>query len=283
MNRWASINGGVHFVETRNDFAENINGASTVFPPFSPLTPNLFPPGVPPAYGHKDHWRYYTFSASLNPNPHFGLDFGWTYLDQLINSATCVPVATASLVAQQIGPDPVFCVNSQNPTPSATTADLPLTLAYQERTNTGFAILTFRPIHRVTLNAGYEITSTAGYNRWLLPGGADGTGSLLALSDIYGNSPKLAGNLTSPCPSASIAVTGGCGFPGPFPDAPLSQALNWNKPSVGIAVDITKNLVFKGGYAYYDYNEKETRGLPVVTLPRDFHANTGTVSLKYSF
>ncbi len=283
VNRWASINGGVHFVETRNDFAENINGASTVFPPFSPLTPNLFPPGVPPAYGHKDHWRYYTFSASLNPNPHFGLDFGWTYLDQLINSATCVPVATASLVAQQIGPDPVFCVNSQNPTPSATTADLPLTLAYQERTNTGFAILTFRPIHRVTLNAGYEITSTAGYNRWLLPGGADGTGSLLALSDIYGNSPKLAGNLTSPCPSASIAVTGGCGFPGPFPDAPLSQALNWNKPSVGIAVDITKNLVFKGGYAYYDYNEKETRGLPVVTLPRDFHANTGTVSLKYSF
>jgi hypothetical protein len=194
-----------------------------------------------------------------------------------------VPVATASLVAQQIGPDPVFCVNSQNPTPSSTTADLPLTLAYQERTNTGFAILTFRPIHRVTLNAGYEITSTAGYNRWLLPGGADGTGSLVVLSDIYGNSPKLAGNLTSPCPSASIVVTGGCGFPGPFPDAPLSQALNWNKPSVGIAVDITKNLTFKGGYAYYDYNEKETRGLPVVTLPRDFHANTGTVSLKYSF
>jgi opacity protein-like surface antigen len=180
---------------------------------------------------------------------------------------------------------PDLCVNANStpPATAASTADVPLNQDYQERTNTGYAILTIRPIHRVTLNAGYEITSTAGHNRWLLPGGADGSGGLLMVSDIYGNSPKLPGNLTSPCPAASITVTGGCGFPGPFPDAPLSQALNWHKPSVGIAVDITKNLIFKCGYAYYDYNEKETRGLPVVTLPRDFHANTGTVSLKYSF
>jgi hypothetical protein len=272
LNRWASINGGVHFIETRNDFAENINGASTVLPPYSPLTPNLFPTAVPAAYGHKDHWRYYTIGASVNPNHYFGLDFGWTYLDQLINSATCVP--STGPTEQAI---PALCNNA-----NGTTA-LPLIQDYQERTNTGFALLTVHPIHRVTLNFGYEITSTAGHNLWLLPGGADGTGQVLMVSDIYGNSPPLAGNPTTPCPSASTTVAGGCAFPGPFPDAPLSQALNWHKPTAGIAVDVTKNLVFKGQYAYYDYNEKETPGLPLVTLQRDFHANTGTISLKYSF
>ena len=111
---------------------------------------------------------------------------------------------------------------------------LPLLLDYQERTNTGFAILTVRPIHRVALNVGYEITSTAGHNHWLLPGGSDGSGLLLMMSDIYGNSPPLAGNPITPCPAASTTVTGiGCGFAGPFPDAPLSQALNWHKPTAG--------------------------------------------------
>jgi hypothetical protein len=272
---WASINGGVHIVETRNDFAENYNAS------VNPLNPNLFPTteGVPAAYGHKDHWRYFTLGASLNPNRQFGFDFGWTYLDQLINSPTCVPIGAGTIVLPGTdvpGTPPALC-NGFN------AGGVPLDLAYQERTNSGYAILTVRPIHRVTLNAGYEITSTAGYNRWLLPGGADGSGLLMSFSDIYGNSPPLAGNPTSPCPAASTAVTGGCAFPGPFPDAPFSQALNWHKPTAGIAIDVAKNVTFKANYVYYDYHEKDTPGLPLVTLPRDFHANTGVVSLKYSF
>ena len=269
VNRWASINGGVHFVETRNDFGESVNASVNA------ANPNLFPTTgastVPGAYGHKDHWRYFTLGGSLNPNRQFGFDFGWTYLDQLINSATCVPSTGPAAL-----PTPALC-NGFN------AGGLPLTLAYQERTNTGYAILTFRPVPRVTLSAGYEITSTAGYNRWLLPGGADGSGLLMMVSDIYGNSPKLPGNPTSPCPAASTTVTGGCAFPGPFPDAPFSQALNWHKPNVGVAIDVCKNLTFKANYAFYDYNEKETQGLPLVTLPRDFHANAGSVSMKYSF
>jgi hypothetical protein len=272
VNRWSSINGGVHFVETRNDFAENVN--ATV----NPTNPNLFPTTgasvVPGAYGHKDHWRYYTFGASLHPERRFGFDFGWTYLDQLINSATCVP--STGLTVQTT---PAFC-NGFNTPPAAA---LPLIQDYQERTNTGYATLTVRPVHRFAVSVGYELTSTAGHNRWLLPGGADGTGILLMTSDVFGNSPPLVGNPTSPCPSASTAVTGGCAFPGPFPDAPLSQALNWHKPMAGIAIDIAKNVTFKGNYAFYDYNEKESRGLPLVTLPRNFHANTGTISLKYAF
>ncbi len=285
INRWSSINGGVHFVETRNDFAKDINSASTVLPPFNPANPNLFPTTgastVPPAYGHKDHWRYYTFGASLNPNRQFGLDFGWTYLDQLINSATCVPVQLNVTVP----PVSALCVNANSspPTTPASTADVPLYLDYQERTNTGYALLTFRPTHRVALNAGYSITSTAGYNRWVLPGGVEG-GELLTVSDIFGNSPPLAGNPTSPCPAkVSTVVSGGCAFPGPFPDAPLSQALNYQSPSAGFAIDVAKNVTFKGNYYYYDYHEKTPPQLPTVAVPRNFHANMGTLSLKYAF
>jgi hypothetical protein len=270
VNRWASVNGGVHLIETRNDFAESVNAT------FNPANPNLFPTTgastVPPAYGHKDHWRYYTLGASLHPEGRVGFDFGWTYLDQQINSATCVPSTGLTVQAT-----PALCNGFQS-------GGLPLLLDYQERTNSGFAILTVRPMHRVVLNAGYEITSTAGHNNWLLPGGSDGSGLLLMTSDIYGNSPPLPGNPITPCPAASTTVTGiGCGFAGPFPDAPLSQALNWHKPIVGIAIDVAKGVTFKGNYSYYDYNEKETLGLPLVTLPRNFHANTETISLKYVF
>jgi opacity protein-like surface antigen len=269
VNRWASVNGGVHLIETRNDFAQSVNASS------DPTNPNLFPTTgpntVPPAYGHQDHWRYYTFGASLHPDRRFGFDLGWTYLDQQINSATCVPSTGPTVQAT-----PALC-NGFQP------GGLPLLLNYQERTNSGFASLTVRPIHRVALSVGYEITSTAGHNNWLLPGGSDGSGILLTTSDIYGNSPPLAGNPTAPCPAASTTIAGGCGFAGPFPDAPLSQALNWHKPTASVAIDVAKGITLKGNYSYYDYNEKETLGLPLVTLPRNFHANTETIYLKYAF
>jgi opacity protein-like surface antigen len=268
VNRWASVTGGVHLVETMNDFAESVNATVT------PANPNLFPTNVPGAYGHQDHWRYYTLGANLNPDRRIGFDFGWTYLDQSITSATCVPSTGPTVQAT-----PELCNGFQS-------GGLPLILNYQERTNSGYANLTFRPMHRVALTLGYDITSTAGKNNWMLPGGGDGNGILQMVSDVYGNSPALAGNLptaANPCPAASTAVGVGCAFAGPFPDAPFSQALNYTKATAGIAVNIAKGVTFKGNYAYYDYNEKETAGLPPVTLPRDFHANTGTVSLRYSF
>jgi hypothetical protein len=274
VNHWASVTGGVHFVETRNDFAESANASnpSSLTPP----NPNLFPTngGVPPAYGHKDHWRYYTFGTSITPNRTVGFDFGLTYLDQLINSATCVPVA-ANAISPAL-PATGTCNGFRS-------GGVPLIQDYQERTITGYAHITVRPVHRVALSVGYDLTSTSGFNRWLLPGGSDGVGNIQVLSDVFGNSPPLVGNPTAPCPAASTTVTGGCAFAGPFPDAPISQSLNWHKPTAGIAIDVCKNITFKGNYANFDYNEKETQGLPLVTLPRNFHANTGTISLKYAF
>jgi opacity protein-like surface antigen len=269
VNRWASVTGGVHLVETRNDFAESVN--ATV----NPANPNLFPTTgastVPGAYGHQDHWRYYTLGANLNPNRRLGFDFGYTYLDQSITSATCMPSTGPTVQAT-----PALCNGFQS-------GGLPLILNYQERTNSAFANLTVRPMPRVALSLGYDITSTAGQNNWTLPGGSNGTGILQMVSDIYGNSPPLAGNPLTPCPAASTAVTAGCAFAGPFPDAPFSQGLNYTKVTAGIAVNLAKGVMFKGSYAYYDYDEKDTVGLPLVTLPQNFHANTGTVSLRYTF
>ncbi|HYX52269.1 MAG TPA: hypothetical protein VE783_02385 [Candidatus Limnocylindrales bacterium] len=61
------------------------------------------------------------------------------------------------------------------------------------------------------------------------------------------------------------------------PTGPL--AFNYHLPSASLAFDITKNLTYKTGWNYYDYNEKS---LPGPTLPRDFRGNTFTLALRYT-
>ena len=64
------------------------------------------------------------------------------------------------------------------------------------------------------------------------------------------------------------------------PNAPTGPlAFNYHLPTASIVYQMQKNLAFKGGWNYYDYNEKS---LPGPTLPRDFRGNTFTLSLRYS-
>ncbi len=64
------------------------------------------------------------------------------------------------------------------------------------------------------------------------------------------------------------------------PNAPTGPlAFNYHLPSGSLVVDLAKNLAFKGGWNYYDYNEKSDPG---PTLPRDFRGNSFTLSLRYS-
>lgn len=277
VNRWSSVNGGVHFIESRNNWAENFGGPGV----------NLFPVAYAPAYGTMSHSRYYTFGASLQPNHWVGLDIGWTYMDQRFSIPACM-LLSAGVVA---GGAPDICsVTTNQPTvpaqlnvtASATSPTVPVTQVYQENTNTGYASLTIRPIHRVTLHFGYDITSTTGSDNWLR---ADTGSPLFVLGDAYGNSPGIPGNpgtvVTGPTTSAGTIA-----FLGPFPNQPLgSQDLNWHKLDSGIAVEVAKGITFKGNYSYYDYTEKEGNVSPnqLVALPRNFHTNIGTISLKYSF
>jgi len=280
LNRWASVNGGVHFVETRNDFASNqvVDGAVSGIIPGSAGSP-LIPAGfVSSAYGHKDHWRYYTLGTSLNPSAKLTFDMGWTLLDQNINSATCMPISATAGVFSGVPPAPT----SPPATCNNGTVARALRLDYQETTNSGYANLIYQPVKRVNLSLGYEITGDNGRTNWVR---LDNGLPLQVVGDIYGNSPPLAGNPITPCPGAAVAT--GCVFNGPFPDQPLGpQAINWHKGHAGVTLDFAKGLQFKGMWSYYDYNSKDeipSLVLLRVTAPRDFHANVETISLKYSF
>ena len=103
---------------------------------------------------------------------------------------------------------------------------------YKEAINYGGASVYLKPFSRLTLNAGYTLTSTSGSTLILNP-----------------NSPT----------------------------GPLS--FNYTLPMVMVQFDLTKRLSYKTGWNYYDYNEKSDPG---PTLPRDFHGNTFTLSLRYS-
>ncbi|MFI5111862.1 MAG: hypothetical protein ACHP9S_03485 [Terriglobales bacterium] len=282
LNRWMSVNGGAHFVGTRNDYAPSEVVENTTTPLF-PVAGALLP-----FYGHKDHWRYYTLGMSLNPNSKFTFDFGWTLLDQGIKSAACMPLQSTAFAPAGSLPAGLTAPTAAN-TCATGTQVLPLLLDYQERTNSGYANISFRPAKHVTLNLGYEVTGDNGRTNWLR---SDNGASLQVVGDAFGNVPAIAGNSVT-CAAGVTQVTSaagvniGCAYPGPFADQPLGpQAINWHKAHLGIAFDVAKGVQFKGLWNYYDYNSKDevpSLARLNVTAPRDFHANVGTISLKYTF
>ncbi len=285
---WLSFNGGVHFVESRNDFAasEFIEDTSTL----------LFPNTLPNAYGHKDHWRYYTLGTTAT-HGRFTFDLGWTLLDQNIESATCMPITSTtntgasngvfSTDTPSSGP-PATAPATCNPIPPATSTNWrALVLNYQETTNSGYFNVSFQPVKRVTLSLGYNITGDNGQTIWTR---LDNGQPLMVVGDVFGNSPPLSpafggGNAITPCPGASVST--GCVFVGPFPDQPLGpQASNWHQAHFGVGIEVVRGVQFNGMWNYYDYNSKDevpSLSLLRVLAPRDFHANVGTLSLKYSF
>jgi hypothetical protein len=280
VRRWATLTGAVHFIETRNDWATSVAGVN---PSTGAPVPagNLFPAGYIPAYGNKTHNRYYTLGTVLAPNPHFSFDFGWTYLDQRILSASCVPMVaglvpvTASGVASPLAGTGV-CPTVQFTlagTPTAAgepniTGGLPLNLQYQEHTHSFYTNFSAKPIKRLTLMAGYDLTIDSGYNLWTR--GDNGAPLYYAVDQFM--------NIVTPGSASAVGV-----LPGPNPLVPSgTQAFNWHKPHAGIEVPLTKGLAFKGLWNYFDYHEKTAFVGPALT-PRDFHANVGTLALKYSF
>ncbi len=283
LRRWISLSSTVHIVETRNSFGPEANLGNTGTGATAPNSNNLFQGTATPAYGHKDHYRYYTVSVSLDPSPRLGFDAGWTYLDQQINSATCMPVSASGTSALVLPngtipsvpstAQPWNCVSGFGSAAAITAGYLPVVLAYGEDTNTGYFNLRVKPIKRVTLSVGYELTSSSGYNNWLRADpGAPGQPLLVGVNSVNGTAQLT----NSPGAIGGIAL-------GPYPLAPLGPLdTNWHKPYAGLTVDIARGVAFKGVWSYYDYNEKDVQNAYVL-LPRSFHTNVGTLSLKYSF
>jgi len=167
--------------------------------------------------GGLNHDRSYGFAASFAPlEARWSFDLNYDYNDVFSQTNICF-VSTPNFAP-----------------PGAITCGTPFLSGistYTDISNYASGSFTVKPWRRVTLGAGYAITSTSGNTLILNP----------------------------------IAPTG-----------PLS--FNYHLPTAQLAVEISKNLIYKAGWNYYDYNEKS---LPGPTLPRDFRGNTFTLSLRY--
>ena len=65
------------------------------------------------------------------------------------------------------------------------------------------------------------------------------------------------------------------------PNAPIGPLRSlYLRPSADLAFELKKGLAWKMSWGYYGYNERSDPG-PL--LPRNFHANLGTIGLRYSF
>jgi len=288
VGRWATLNGAVHFVESRNDWASIVTGVNAAGAPVSaPLFPNNG--NYNPAYGHMDHYRYYTAGLTMTPNSRVSFNFGWTYQDQRILSASCLPMVagltpvTATGVASPMAA-PGLCPAIQFTLAGsavafgepAITGGLPLTLHYQEGTNSIFVNMSYKPFKRMTILAGDELTTDTGFNTWIR---GDNNQQLLFQTDQCGNIVAPAGPASPLCPIAGPLLVA----PGPNPLVPNgTQAFNWHKPRAGLEVRVARGVSLNGLWSYYDYGEKSSYD-PAHLVPRNFHANVGTASLKYSF
>lgn len=59
-----------------------------------------------------------------------------------------------------------------------------------------------------------------------------------------------------------------------------SLAYNYHQPLADLDINLVRNFTWHAGWNYYQYGEKDFAG---PALPRYFHANNVTLSLKYSF
>jgi hypothetical protein len=200
-------------------------------------------------------------NLALHPAKKIDVDLGWSNEKIYERAPQCIPLTPGSA---NYG----FGTNLCQYTTGATRSNVyPMFSRYQEDTTSGYVMMVLKPMHRVTVNLGYDITSNSGFQNWLR---AD-NGALFQMPvDATGNAVV----------AATQVATGS--FVGLYPWLPQGAlAYNWHRPVAGISVDLAKGLVFKGGFNNYDYNEKGPQVNPVAA--RDFHGNAITLSLKHWF
>lgn len=217
---------------------------------------------------HFNHARIYSVNLNLTPVKWLGVDAGYSFNDVLSHSGVCMPTTSSwPASAVQGGAEP-FCVDTTGATQNGT---YPLVLKYNDITNSGYFNLMLKPVKIVTLIVGYDLTSASGSINWYR---AD------TLAPFRVDASRVI-----------LGAPAGVFVDGPNPRVPLGPlAFNWHKPSAQVAIDVSHGLTLKGAYNYYGYNEKFTPGPEaafgngwVGVVPRDFRANVGTVSLRYSF
>jgi len=105
---------------------------------------------------YQGHNRNYGFTASLNPRERFGLDFAYNYNDYQQNTFICFNDSdpTLSVVANAGSCTANGYNDSGNP--------LLTNGIYSSKTHYGMASVLVKPVSRVSIQAGYSITSVGG-------------------------------------------------------------------------------------------------------------------------
>ncbi len=215
---------------------------------------------------YKAHTRSYGLDLDLHATKKVDVNLGWNYDDISELAPQCIPLTPGS-ANYGFGTTNGVANTCRYTTGAVRSNVYPMWSDYQEKTNTGYIIMTIRPVRRVRLNLGYDITDNGGRQTWLR---AD-DGSVFQMPvDASGNAVVA---------TTQTAVGSVPGFYPWLPQGSLNYA--WYRPVVAVSVDMVKGLTFKGGFNNYDYNEKGAQPLPV--MGRDFHGNVFTLSLKHSF
>jgi hypothetical protein len=249
VSKWGSVSGSINALERKNPADDQ----------------SIFPAGLT-VPKHEDHSRSYNLSFNVNPKDWIGVDFGWSLLDVISTTGTCMPLSAGAPL-------------EGGPLTACPGGNLPVILRYSNFTNSGYGNVMVKPAKRVTLMFGYDITSDSGANDWL-------RADTLAPFRV---GVTAAGDVLRPGFGTVVGFVDG---PNPFqPLGPL--AINYHKPSGSVMVDLYKGLAFKAAFEYYDYNEKSqplgaasfnsTTGTWFGVVPRDFHANVTTLSMRYAF
>ena len=135
-----------------------------------------------------------------------------------------------------------------------------------------------------TTNICYVLTATPPANSTLCSSGTP----YISADSLYVNKVNFgyASIMYKPIPRATwnlgYTLTSSSGFTPLLanPGTTTSLGFNYHKPTAGLDVNLVKGLTWRTVWGYYDYNEKY---LATPLPPRDFQANTATLSLRYDF
>jgi hypothetical protein len=102
-----------------------------------------------PTVLHREHNRNFGFATSITPKPRFGVEFGYNYDDVYSTTNICYVLTSTPPTDSTVcgGGTPYFSAVS----------------LYTDKVNFGYANFMFKPAPRVTVNLGYNVTSTTGF------------------------------------------------------------------------------------------------------------------------
>ena len=185
--------------------------------------------------GDLQHNRTYAISAMIEPNPKLGMEIGFDYNDVFSQVLICY----ISVAAGQNGPGIQACPNVPGLVQQLST--------YTNKSSYGFFDATFKPVHRLTLRLGANLTGTSGSQLRLDP------------------QELIPNQVNGPLNSLWLHPYGGIEY-------------KFTKEWTGKA--------FWDYYGYHEDATFGTGGAEAaqdIYAPRNFRGNLYTLSLKYAF